>query len=255
MNKHLRYAILVVCIGVLSVSIYKIASYVFDYQSAKKDYNQATSLFNLPELPVIAPEEEETNQEENLYESYFENCNLNALKKVNSEVLGWIVIPNTNISYPVARHNDNSYYLTHTYTKEYNHVGTPFLDYRNKTNFTDFNSIIYGHRMKNKTMFSALHQFLEKKTWEENPYILLYTESGISTYKIFAAFKGDPDGISYECNITSDKRKQSFIDYAIKCSEYDTGIKPTSEDTFLTLSTCIGTDHSYRMIVNAVKIK
>src|SRR5699024_811525 len=75
------------------------------------------------------------------------------LKKMNSDIVGYIEVDNTNISYPVAKSSDNSYYLNHSYTKEKNNIGSIFLDYRNDLDNLSKNNIIYGHGRLDNTMF------------------------------------------------------------------------------------------------------
>lgn len=184
--------------------------------------------------------------------SCFADCDFDALTKANDEIIAWIVIPGTNISYPVCQHADNQYYLEHTSNKEASRIGAIFADYRVDAPFEEFNSILYGHRLLNQTMFSALKTYQSKENWEKNPYIYICTPETVSVYEIYSAFRGDPDGISYDVGIHSEKKKQAFIDYSLSCAEYDTGIIPTTKDSFLTLSTCTGSGHTQRMIIHSV---
>jgi len=248
MKKYTRYIILIICILVFLLSFYKVAIHIKDYFVGRSDYKEASEIANLPD---IRHQDSISTKED--FSKFFKDCDLSSLLKKNKEIYGWICIPETNISYPICQHKDNSYYLTHTYNKEVNYVGTPFIDYRCNPNFSDYNTIIYAHRMKDKTMFSALHSYRDKSQWDKNSHILIYTlDHRILVYTIYAAFKGDPDGISYDSNISSTKNKESFIDYTLKHAEYDTGITPTTKDSFITLSTCIDSKHEYRMIVHGV---
>ncbi|MCR4955947.1 MAG: class B sortase [Lachnospiraceae bacterium] len=248
MKKYGRYVILLICIVVFLISFYKVAIHVKDYVVGRSDYKDATEIANLPD---ISDQDKLSSSED--FSKFFKDCDITSLQKKNKEVSGWICIPGTNISYPICQHKDNSYYLTHTYNKEINYVGTPFIDYRCNNDFTDYNTIIYAHRMKDKTMFSALHSYREKKQWKDYPHILIYTlDKEILVYKIYSAFKGDPDGISYSSNISSEDDKKEFIEYTLANAEYNTDITPTTKDSFITLSTCIDSKHEYRMIVHGV---
>lgn len=247
----------ILCICVLLLSLFQIGLRVKDYIAESSSSEEMTELFgvNAPSSDKAPALSDGEDGQDPLIEdalSYFNNCDFDALLSVNDEILGWIVIPGTNISYPVCQHDDNQYYLEHTSQKESSIVGAIFVDYRVDEPFEEFNTILYGHRLLNQTMFSALKYYVDKETWKEHPYIYICTPDFVYAYEIYAAFRGDPDGISYDVGIHSDEKKQAYIDYTLSCAEYDTGIVPTTEDSFLTLSTCTGTGHSQRMIVHSV---
>lgn len=248
----------ILCICVLLLSLFQIGLRVKDYMAGSSSNDQVEELFGVANpSDGISPSilDNEDTATDPLIEdalSYFKGCDFDALLSVNDEILGWIVVPGTNISYPVCQHDDNQYYLEHTSQKEPSIVGSIFADYRVDEPFEEFNTILYGHRLLNQTMFSALKYYVDKETWEDHPYIYICTPDFVYVYEIYSAFRGDPDGISYDVGIHSDEKKQTYIDYTLSCAEYDTGIVPTTEDSFLTLSTCTGTGHSQRMIVHSV---
>lgn len=266
MSKKFRTLFMIACTVLLIVSLFQIGLKVHGYFAGQNTYDAAESSFGVTtdsDLEIPAPVTEisevstEATERDPLIEaaaSYFESYDFDALKAINDEIIGWIVIPETNISYPICQHDDNQYYLEHTYEKEANFVGSIFADYRVSHPFEDYNTILYGHRLLNQTMFSALKTYRDKETWEKNPYIFIYTPDAIRVYEIYSAFSGDPDGISYNISFSSEEDRQAFIGYTLSCAEYDTGIVPATENSFLTLSTCIGTDHSQRMIVHSVLV-
>jgi len=263
MNKKLRIILLVFFAAVFLISAGIMAYYMKDYFTARNDYNEANELFvseskgndKRADFNFEKRDYAGSSDEFDLIKDYFSECDFEALLEVNDEVKGWIIIPGTNINYPICQHKDNDYYLAYTYDKSPNRIGCPFLDYRVSDDFSDFNTIIYGHRTRDLTMFSALKYYRDKATWADCQFIYIMDIKGnIYKYQIFAAFAGDPDGISYNNGIQKEESKQEFIDYALKCSEYNTGIVPTTEDRIITLSTCILSNHTYRMIVNAVMV-
>lgn len=266
-----RTIFIIACVCLLAVSLFQLGLRFKDYASEESSSSQMEDLFGITgassaDTPPVLPSSDNTDNDMNTDTdadtnpliddalSYFEGCDFDALLSVNDEIIGWIVIPGTNISYPICQHEDNQYYLEHTSQRESNLVGAIFADYRVKEPFEEFNTILYGHRLLNQTMFSALKTYVEKDVWEQNPYIYICTPGTIYVYEIYAAFRGDPDGISYDTGIHSEEKKQSFIDYSLSCAEYDTGIVPTTEDSFLTLSTCTGTGHTQRMIIHSVLV-
>lgn len=268
---------MIVCVCILAVSLFQIGMRLKDYAAAKSSYNEMDDLFGVtepsdadtrPVLPVTdhtpgsmsddattdAAADDTSNPLIEDALSYFEDCDFDALVAMNDEIIGWIVIPETNVSYPICQHDDNQYYLKHNVQRDANVAGAIFADYRVKEPFKEFNTILYGHRMLNQTMFATLKIYVEKDEWEKHPYVYIYTPESVYVYEIYAAFRGDPYGISYDTGIRTEEKKQSFIDYSLSCAEYETGIVPTTDDLFLTLSTCTGNGHAQRMIVHSVLI-
>lgn len=256
-----RTLFIVACLCLLAVSLFQIGLRLKDYVAGDSSNNQIEQVFgiadasnaaNVTPAPSSSSENGETDPLIADALAYFSDCDFDALLAVNEEIIGWIVIPGTNISYPVCRHEDNQYYLEHTSNREPSLVGAIFSDYRIDMPFEEFNTILYGHRLLNQTMFSALKAYQDKEFRENHPYVYICTPNTIYVYEIYSAFRGDPDGISYDVGIHTEEKKQSFIDYSLNCAEYDTGITPTTEDSFLTLSTCTGTGHTQRMIIHSV---
>lgn len=262
-----RRLFIIACICLLTFSLVQIGLRVKDYATEASSSKQIEDMFGIPDAsdaqkPTVAAqtnvsEGDGQDAEDPLITdalSYFKDCDFTSLLEVNDEIIGWIVIPGTNISYPICQHDDNQYYLEHTSQREASLVGAIFADYRVPEPFKEFNTILYGHRLLNQTMFSALKTYVDKTAWTEHPYVYIYTPDTISVYQIYAAFRGDPNGLSYHFGIHTNEKKQAFIDYTLACAEYDTGIIPTTEDSFLTLSTCTGTGHTQRMIVHSVLV-
>ena len=163
---------------------------------------------------------------------------LSALRGVNSDILGWITIPDTDLSYPVVDGRDNRYYLNHTWSGERNAAGAIFLEMNCASDFSDFNVILYGHRMHNNMMFGTLRFYDNLEYWKEHPRVYLFTDDSVRVYDIFAAMETPVDSPTYSFGLTEETDKQAFIDYAVEASVLDTGIVPTTEDSILTLSTC-----------------
>ena len=185
----------------------------------------------------------------------FSQVDLSDITKDNNDIKGWIIIPDTTISYPICQTTDNDYYLNHNYKKTSTRVGSIFLDYRVSSDFNDTNTIIYGHRMKDLSMFASLKYYVDQSFWEEHKTVLIYTLDGkINIYSVYSAFEGDPNGLSYNTIMDTLEDKNEFIDYTTSCSKYRTGITPTEDDRFITLSTCAGSGHEKRMIVHGVYI-
>lgn len=177
---------------------------------------------------------------------------LNALEEVNSDVLGWITIPDTPISYPLVQAADNQYYLERAWDKTANAAGSIFLDWHVQPDFSDFNTVIYGHRMRNNSMFGSLKHYNKADYWAAHPEVFLTTEAGVARYEIFAAYEVSVLGTTYQMDGFDDAAdRQAFLDFCVKQSVIDTGVVPTPDTPILTLSTCTGNGYSTRWVVQA----
>ena len=212
---------------------------------------------DLSDLPDPVLEETEETEEADApvyvdpYADALRNMDFAALREVNSDVLGWILIPNTVISYPLVQGDDNQYYLKHTWKKWTSAVGAIFLEYQNSPDFSDFNTIIYGHRMNNGSMFASLKNYKKQSYWAAHPYVYITDDNGSHKYEIFAAYEVSTAGTTYQIGFSGDASKQAFLDYCLGQSVIDTGITPTVHDKILTLSTCTGNGHATRWVVQA----
>lgn len=177
---------------------------------------------------------------------------LDALREENEDVIGWICIPDTNISYPLLQWTDNDFYLSHSWQQTPNSAGSIFMEWQNSPDFTDFNTIIYGHRMREQEMFGMLHRFRKKSFWETHPSVYILADDGVRRYDIFAVQRVNLDSPVYGLELDTDRRKEELIRYSLDYSAFETGIVPTIEDQLLTLSTCSGVNFATRWVVQCV---
>ncbi len=176
---------------------------------------------------------------------------LEALQAVNPEVIGWLFIPDTDINYPILRHENNDYYLDHTWKDSENRVGAIFMDSTNAPDLSDFNTLIYGHNMGG-SMFATLEDYSNRAFYEAHPSIYVVVEGGIYKYDIFAIHRAGMKTIAFGMQMSTDKKRKEFINFALDYSEFNTGIVPTTDDSFLTLSTCSYNRNTMRLVVQAV---
>jgi len=178
--------------------------------------------------------------------------NLERIKGINEDALGWIRIPGTVISYPIVQGEDNSYYLNHTWDKKKSKVGSIFLEALSSPDFTDYNTVIYGHKRGDEgTMFGPLHYYAEEEFYKEHPYLYIKDDTGVYRYTIFSAYEAPLDGLTYQIGFSGDESRQRFLDYCMEMSEVDTGIKASLDDKIITLSTCTGDGFEKRWVVQA----
>ena len=273
MKPKFRKALAALLAVICAVCLGRTALQLVQYRQGDETYAQAEELAGLPDLsdlPVVgftggsgsvsssasadgageAPEEVPVWQDP--YAQALKDMDFSALRQQNPDVLGWILIPGTRVSYPVVQGTDNSYYLNHTWRGGKNSVGAIFMECRNSSDLSDFNTIIYGHRMNNRSMFGTLSQYKSRSYWQAHPYVYLTDDSGTHRYEIFAAGEVSVDSDVYRLGLRSDSSRQSFLDSCLALSALNTGVTPHTYDKVLTLSTCTGNGHATRWVVQAV---
>lgn len=159
------------------------------------------------------------------------------LSSINKDFVCWINIENTNIDYPVVQGKDNSYYLRRDIYGNYLLSGTTFLDYRNDYN-NGKNLIIYGHNMKNSTMFSQLEKFKEESFFNSNPTITLTSKDGERYYEVFAVLLVKKDYDYRVPNFNNNDEYNKFLNKIVDDSMFKPKNKPAISDKILTLTTC-----------------
>ena len=159
------------------------------------------------------------------------------LTALNADIIGWSYIDGTNINYPVVQGTDNDFYLTHLFDGTYNSSGCIFLDYRCAADFSDRNTIIYGHHMKNNSMFSALMAYKEQAFYDEHPTVLLVTPDAYLKVQLFSGYITDNYDRAWERDLDDAAHAVWLQDVAEK-SLFTPDCTPAPEDGIVTLSTC-----------------
>lgn len=277
--------LLIVALGVFGYSAFTLYGYYKEYKAGTDEYgdlnDKYVNIISTPAAdPSISAETEapagpavltnveelenpdtlETKLENALMEDAEENgqiqtlptlknpINFAELKAINEDIMGWIRIGALDISYPIAQAADNDYYLHRTFERVENFAGCIFLNCDNTKYMTDQNTIIYGHNMKNGSMFGTLHEFAKQETYDKNPYFWIFTPDFIYQYRIFSCSQVHKIGDPYRTRfITEDF--QNFINNSQSTSMLDNhGVEVTTDDRIVTLSTCTS-DDSTRLIV------
>lgn len=159
------------------------------------------------------------------------------LQQQNSEVVGWLYNADTVISYPVVQTTDNDYYLTHLFDGTENKMGAVFMDYKNDAGMNDRNTILYGHHMKNGSIFASLVEYQEQAYYEQHKELFYATPQGDYRVEVYAGFLAEGS----EAVPISFDSDEAFLDYAAGIkdrSTFDSGITLDSKDRLLTLYTC-----------------
>ena len=257
MNRKVFVVLDLVLAAVLVVSLVMVVRNWLGYAEGASVYEEAAIAAELPELTAIPVKEEAGESTGEVVETdpnilLLARMDLNALREENPEVLGWITIPETELSYPVLQTVDNDYYLIHSWKNQSSNVGAIFMDFRSSADMTDFNTVIYGHRMRNGSMFASLKYFNDQEHWRTHPSVYLACFDGVYRYDIFAAYEASVAGPVYDFAERDGEGREEFIDSCLKLSVIDTEIVPTAEDRILTLSTCTGNGYANRWVVQAV---
>ena len=173
----------------------------------------------------------------------------------NPDAVGWLTIPGTRIDDPVVCGTDNDFYLKHDYLGNKDIAGAIYQDFRNAGSFSDRHSILYGHNMKDGTMFHNLRYFKEEDFTRENNRIILETLDGMTEWQVFASYVMTTDFYVIQTIFSGDAEYQKFIDTLIEKSDFDYGIDVTAEQQILTLLTCSYEVDNARFVVHAVKVQ
>ena len=174
------------------------------------------------------------------------------LKEKNSDTKAYIKVNNTNIDYVVVKGNDNSYYLNHNFEKKWNVAGWIYADYHNKFDESDKNIVIYGHNMKDGSMFGTLKNILSQDWYEnkDNHKIILVTEKDTYYYQVFSTYSIKPENYYINTEFINDTEFDDFVKKLKARSIYDYGIEVSNNDKILTLSSCIS-NGTKRVVLHA----
>lgn len=240
---------------ILNIIIYMILLFVLIYSGIKifKWYKDKTNNNKIAEQIKSTVIVEEKNKDENK-EEY--TVDFNKLKEQNNETVAWIKVNNINVEYPVVRATNNSFYLNHSFDKSKNSAGWIFADYKNKFDNTDKNIVIYGHNMRDGSMFGSLKNILNSDWYdnEENTDITLCTENEKSIYKVFSIYKIESEDYYIKTEFSNENEFEKFIKTLKKRSIKNFNIDISKEDSILTLSTCAN-NNKYRVVLHSKKIK
>ena len=189
----------------------------------------------------------------------YEGCPVDfaGMWETNEDVYAWITVPGTVIDYPILQHaTDNTYYLNYNIDGSYGYPGCIYTENMNSKEFTDNNTVIYGHNMKNGTMFAGLHKFEDAAFFEEHTKVFIYTPEKELTYTIFAAYIYDDRHLLYSFDFANQEVYATYLEDIRNMRSMNALIRDdvavTAEDKIITLVTCIGNQPEKRLLVQAV---
>lgn len=255
-KKQRNYIVsLIIAILVFILSIFFIVMIYIKYKKAEDEYKKLQNLVDVVEVEKEKPVEEPEEEEPIVVDTSVPKVDFNELWKVNKDIVGWIKIDNTPVDYPIVQSNDNEKYLYRTVQGTHNSAGSIFMDYRANAKFEFHNSVLYGHKMKNGTMFGTLYKYKTKSYYEENKYIWLVTRDVTYKYEVFSVYEFDSKEHFYEFNFEDETEYQNYLNYIKNASYYNTGLEVTTDDYILTLSTCTVNLDDTRLAVIAKRVE
>ncbi|RDY27460.1 SrtB family sortase [Romboutsia weinsteinii] len=210
MKSVIRWIVNIVLIAIIIYCGYNIYLKLTDYKEADKTYTKIQEIKN-------------TGKED--------------LSTLNPDFRAWIKVDNTNIDYPVVQGKDNNYYLNKDFYSNKLGSGSIFMDYRNDYK-NDRNLIIYGHNMKNKTMFAQLEKFKDENFWKENNKIRLVENDKEYIYEVFSAYFVNPDFDYLRNEFNSDEEYKNYLQAIKSKSLFSSDLPVSTDDKIITLSTC-----------------
>jgi sortase B len=252
MGNRVNLIILAVAVAVFAVSLGLFFSYQQRYAAARGIYESIREQALLPVLPPEAgdaPDGTLADPSEDRRAIDFDR-----LRAINPDVVAWLRVEGTRIDYPVVQAVDNDYYLRHTVNREVHVSGSIFLDAANRPDFSDPNTIVYGHRMKDGSMFDDLKKYLDPGFLADHRTIQLVREEGVQTYRIVAAYQAEVRDVTL---FPTQLDEAGLAEYAVYVANKARLAKPPATsvgDVFLSLVTCSYFDDDARIFVHAIRV-
>lgn len=177
-------------------------------------------------------------------------------RELNEDVVGWISVPNTRIEYPIVHGSDNDYYLTRTVEGEESKAGSVFLDFRNADMASDKHIILYGHNMRNGTMFHDLQQYKREDFFQNNRDIKVYCGNTEMRFEIYAAYIVNIDNDFIKTGFSTDTQFLQYMNDYRGLSKFEPKprVELTKDDQILTLATCTYEYDNSRFVVQARRV-
>lgn len=233
MKRMINNILLIICIFIFCISTWKLYGYYRSYKKAKDTYSK------------IAKENVKISKNER-------KIDFKKLKSQNQDIAGWIYIRGTTIDYPIVQGKDNEEYLHQDFNKKKSSSGTIFLDNNCKKDFTSDNTIIYGHHMKNGTMFAQLLKFREKSFLKKHNEIMIFTPDRTIHLKVISAYAQKAQN-KIPVTFANDKQKKAYIKKIESMSEQTIKTSRINDSHIYTFVTCSYEGEDNRTYVHAAE--
>lgn len=184
-------------------------------------------------------------------DTIFPSVDFAMLREINADIVAWLYIEGTDINYPVVQGKDNSYYLNHLFDGTKNKAGCLFLDSRLDSGFADRNSVIYGHHLRNRTMFTGLMKYKKQDFYDAHSRALLLTPDGKYEVLFFSGYVSDTASKAWEIDFADITFEEWLLEIATH-SYFKSDVVPGAEDRVVTLSTCTYEFDDARFVLHGV---
>jgi len=250
MKKNLSRIVTIVCLGIFIYAAYGLVDIFLDYHQNQKMLSKVQETF------YNASSAEEDTQNEN-GQSDTIRPGFKELLKQNADVVGWITIDGTQIDYPILQASNNETYLTQNYNGSDSRAGSVFLDYRNDIDSPGLNTVVYGHRMKDGSMFQHLTKFLDKDFFESHRTFEFDTLYDSYEAEIFAVYNTLTDFDYIKTDFANEEEYEQLLLDIQQQSKFQTDIEVSADDSIITLSTCDYEldENEGRLVVQAKLVK
>ncbi|MBU5467574.1 class B sortase [Virgibacillus sp. MSJ-26] len=231
-KKMFSKLVTIICIGVFAFAAHGLFDIFMDY------YQNRKMMSNVQDTFYNAVSAEEGTQQEGDDGSKTIRPGFEELLKHNPDVVGWITIDGTQIDYPILQSSNNQTYLTKNYNNNESRAGSIFLDYRNDVGIDELNTVVYGHRMKDGSMFQHLTKFLDKDFFDEHRTFEVDTLYDSYEAEIFAVYNTLTDFNYIETDFANEAEYEQLLKDIQDVSKFKTDVDITPDDRIITLSTC-----------------
>lgn len=249
-------SIMLVLILMVIVSGVGVVNRYLQDKRAEEEYRRLAELAReTTEATTEAPTEALTEPQETEpeTEAYISPIDFEALSGVNPDVIGWIRIPDTNVDYPIVQTDDNDKYLHTSFEGEESIAGTVYLDFESDSDMMGFNNILYGHNMKNGSMFKDIVKYKDQSYFDEHKYFEIYTPERTIRLKAISCYYAKAEPIVRKTRFKTRESYEAFIKEMIKpCAWYEMPEFPI--DSLYTLVTCSYEVNDARTILYAVEV-
>ena len=230
MRRTISNILIIVFSAIIAFSGYRLWKIFHEYHVGEKQYEQTADSYVRPKDP-----------DHTLADNGPQECpitvDFDGLLAENSDVVGWIYSEGTQINYPVLRGESNETYLRHMINGQYNSSGSIFMDFRNNPDLSDFNTIIYGHHMKNGSMFASLHRYVSQDFYDEHKYLWFLTPDHIYRLDAIAGYVGNAEAEIYTIFTDMDELNR-YLTFALSNSNFEAEKIPEYINGIIALSTC-----------------
>lgn len=248
---------LVIAIVILGIQKYQQKRSEDNYKKLQEETADKKEVSKEPADKAQGEETEEDILKQLGIEIPEKNLDFATLQEENPDIYAWIYIPGTKVDYPVLQHpTDDSYYLEHNLDGSEGYPGCIYTEAINSKDFTDPNTVLYGHNMKDGSMFATLHDFEDSQVFEENQYIFVYTPQKTFVYQIFAAYKYNAIHLIYNFDLNNSEVFQNYLEQIFEIRDMEANIRKdvsvNADNHIISLSTCISGEKNKRFLVQGV---